>query len=127
MCAICAKDHGLLDTDGWKGFCSLAKRAQKMPRMVKPFKLRPHESSKKHMCGFEIPAVVMMLSNSTSFLHGDDKWQGATKLEMGQLHERNAFHDKGIGTTPGEEIKKNPSPSGAPAHVRGTVHACQTN
>jgi hypothetical protein len=39
-------------------------------------------------------------------LHGNDKRQGATKLEIDQLHEYNTFHDKGIGTTPGEEFKK---------------------
>jgi hypothetical protein len=33
-CAIYAKDHGLLDTEGWKRFRSLAKRAKKMLRMV---------------------------------------------------------------------------------------------
>jgi hypothetical protein len=32
--------------------------------------------------------------------------QSATKLEMGRLRGSDAFHDKGIGTTPGEQIKK---------------------
>ncbi len=44
-------------------------------------------------------------------LHGNNKWQSATKLEMDQLHEYNTFHDKGIGTTPGEEFKKIPPSS----------------
>ena len=39
-------------------------------------------------------------------LYGNNKWQDATKLEMGQLHEYETFHDKGIGTTPGEGYKK---------------------
>jgi hypothetical protein len=39
-------------------------------------------------------------------LHGNNKWQKATKLEIGQLHEYDTFQDKGIGTTPGEGFKK---------------------
>jgi hypothetical protein len=39
-------------------------------------------------------------------LHGNNTWQGATKLEMDQLHEYDTFHDKGIGRTPGEKFKK---------------------
>jgi hypothetical protein len=38
--------------------------------------------------------------------YDNDKWQSATKLEMGGLHECDVFHDKGIGTTPGEQFKK---------------------
>jgi hypothetical protein len=57
------------------------------------------------MYGFEIPR-----SNDDAIrlnkLHGNNKWQGTTKLEMDQLHEYNTFHNKGIGTTPGEEFKK---------------------
>jgi hypothetical protein len=41
--------HGLLDTDGWKGFHSLAKRAKKMLRMVNQSKLRPYKTCKKYM------------------------------------------------------------------------------
>jgi hypothetical protein len=35
-----------------------------------------------------------------------DKAIGTTPGEMSRLHEYNAFHDKDIGTTPGEQIKK---------------------
>jgi hypothetical protein len=104
-CAIYAKDTGLLDTDGWKRFRSLAKRAKKMLRMVNQSKIRSYKTSKKYMYGIEIPRSYddgVRLDN----LHGNDKWQTATKLEMDQLHEYDTFHDKGIGTTPGEEYKK---------------------
>ena len=98
-CAIYAKDAGLLDTDRWKRFRSLAKRAKKMLRMVNQSKLRSYETCKKCMHGIEIPR-----SHDDGIrldkLHGNDKWQSATKLEMGQLHEHDAFHDKGVGTTP---------------------------
>jgi hypothetical protein len=66
-CAIYAKVHGLLDTEGWKHFRSLAKRAKKMIRMVNQSKLRSYKTCKKYMYGFEIPEVMMMTSGSTSF------------------------------------------------------------
>jgi hypothetical protein len=96
---------GLLDTDGWKRLHSLAKRAKKMLRMVNQSKLQPYKTCKKYMYGFEIP-----LGDEDAIrldkLHGNDKWQSATKLEMDPLHKYDTFHDKGIGTTPGEEFKK---------------------
>jgi hypothetical protein len=104
-CAICAKDNGLLDTDGWKCFRSLVKRAKKMPCMVNQSKLRSYKTCKKHMHGIETPRNCEDCVRLDK-LHGSDKWQKATKLEMGQLHEHDAFQDKGIGTTPGEGFKK---------------------
>jgi hypothetical protein len=47
--------------------------------------------------------VMRLPSESTSFMHGNNKWQSATKLEMDQIQEYDTFHDKGIRTTPGEE------------------------
>jgi hypothetical protein len=104
-CAIYAKDHGLLDTDGWKRFRSLAKRAKKMLRMVNQSKLRSYKTCKKYMYGIEIPRGYDDAIRLDK-LHGHDKWQNATKLEMDQLHEYDTFHDKGIGTAPGEGFKK---------------------
>jgi hypothetical protein len=53
-CVIYAKDHGLLDTERWKRFRSLAKRAKKMLRMVNQSKLRSYKTCKKYMYSFEI-------------------------------------------------------------------------
>jgi hypothetical protein len=105
-CAIHAKDNGLLDTDGGKRFRSLAKRAKKMLCMVNQSKLRSYKTCKKHMYGFKIPQGYEEAITRLDKLHGNDKWQSVTKLEMDQLHEYNTFHDKGTGTTPGEEFKK---------------------
>jgi hypothetical protein len=57
------------------------------------------------MYGFEIP---MSYDDAIRLdkLHGNDNWVAATKLEMDQLHEYDTFHDKGVGTTPGEDFKK---------------------
>jgi hypothetical protein len=104
-CAVYAKGHGLLDTDGWKRFSSLAKRSQKMLRMVNQSKLRSCKTCKKHMCGVEVPRNYDDCIRLDK-LHGNNKWQRATKMEMDQLHECDAFHDKGIGTAPGEGFKK---------------------
>ncbi len=104
-CAVYAKDNGLLDTDGWKRFRKLAKRAKKMLRMVNQSKLRSYKTAKKFMYGFEIPRNYDDAIRLDK-LHGNEKWQSATKLEMDQLHEYETFHDKGVGTTPGEGFKK---------------------
>jgi hypothetical protein len=68
------------------------------------------------MYGFQIP---LSYEDATRLhkLHGNDKWQSATKLEMDQLHEYDTFHDKGIGTSPGEEFKK--------IQVHHLVYACK--
>jgi hypothetical protein len=57
------------------------------------------------MYGFKIPTGYKDAIRLDK-LHLNNKWQGATKLEMDQLHEYDTFHEKGIGTTPGEEFKK---------------------
>ena len=57
------------------------------------------------MYGFEIPRGYEEAIRLDK-LHGNNKWTNATKLEMDQLHEYDTFHDKGVGTTPGEDFKK---------------------
>jgi hypothetical protein len=74
--------------------------------MVNQSKLWPYKTCKKYMYGFEISLLGYEYAISLDKLRGNDKRQNATKLEMDQLHEYNTFHDKGIGTTPGEEFKK---------------------
>ena len=76
--------------------------------MVNQSKLRSYKTSKEYMYGFEVPRNYEDAIRLDK-LNGNDKWQSATKLEMDQmdqLHEYDTFHDKGIGTTPGEEFKK---------------------
>jgi hypothetical protein len=106
VCAIYGKDDGLLDTNGRKRFHSLAKRAKKkMLCMVNQSKLWPYKTREKYMYGFEISLLGYEDAISLDKLHANDNRQNATKLEMDQLHEYNTFHDKGIGTAPGEEFK----------------------
>jgi hypothetical protein len=67
---LLGKHHGLLDTDGWKRFQSLTKRAKKILRMVNQSKLRPYKTSKKYIYGFEIPLLGYedVIRDSTSFM-----------------------------------------------------------
>jgi hypothetical protein len=76
-----------------------------MLRMVNQSKLRSYKTCKKYMYGIKIPQNYDDCTRLDK-LHGNDKWQSTTKLEMSQLHKYDTFHDKGIGTTPGEGFKK---------------------
>jgi hypothetical protein len=98
-CAIYAKDHDLLEVDGWKRFRTLAKRAKKMLHMVNQAKLRSFRTAKKYMFGFEVPRDyndVLRLDG----LHGNSKWKDSMALEMAKLHEYNTFTDKGFSNVP---------------------------
>jgi hypothetical protein len=95
-------------TDGWKHFQSLAKITKTMLRMVNQSKLRSYKTCKKYMYGFQIPPGYEDVIRLLDKVHGNNKWQRATKLEMDQLHEYNTFHDKGIRPTLGEGFKKIP-------------------
>jgi hypothetical protein len=81
------------------------KRAKKLLGLVNQSKLRSYKTCKKYMYGFEIPRSYDDAIRLNK-LHGNNKWQGATNLEMDQLYKYDTFHDKGIGTTTGEEFKK---------------------
>ena len=104
-CAIYAKDNGLLDTEGWTRFRSLAKRAKKMLRMVNQSKMRSYKTCKKYMYGIEIPHNYEDAVRLDE-LHCHDKWKKCTEVEMGQLHEYDTIQDRGIGNSPGEGYKK---------------------
>jgi hypothetical protein len=78
-----------------------------MLRMVNQSKLvRSYKTcKKKYMYGFKIPLGyedVIRLDK----LHGIDKWQGATKLEMGQLHEYDTFHTNVLGQLLGRSSRR---------------------
>ncbi len=51
-CAIYAKRNGLLDTPGWRQFKRLAKRENKILRMLKQNKLKQIRRSPVYMYGF---------------------------------------------------------------------------
>ena len=93
-CAIYARDHDLLDTQGWKRFKKIANREKKMFRMVNQAKLRSYRHAPKYMFGYEVPknyAHALQLDAQ----NGNDKWKQCTKLEMQQLNEYDTFRDMG--------------------------------
>ena len=98
----------MLDTKGWKYFRSLSiKSVKKMLQMVNQSKLWSHKTCKKCMYSIEIPCSSDSDIRLDKLHHGNDKWKNCTKLEKGQLHEYDTFHDnKGIRTAPVEGFKK---------------------
>ena len=51
-CAIYARDHNLLELDGWKRFKGIAKREQKLMRLVNQAKLRSFRTAPRYKYGF---------------------------------------------------------------------------
>jgi hypothetical protein len=104
-CALYAKEHGLLELDGWKRFKGIAKRHKKLLRMVNQVKLRSFRTAPRYMYGYEVPknyehAVELDKRN------GNTKWQDCTKLEMDQLHEYSVFKDHGYKASAPDGYKK---------------------
>jgi hypothetical protein len=52
--AIYAKDNGLLDTQGWKHFKSIAQHQKKLTHMVNQAKVRSHSTVTKFKSGYQV-------------------------------------------------------------------------
>ena len=93
-CAIYAREHGLLDTPGWKQFKSIAKRQKKFTRMINQAKLRSFNNAPRFKYGFEVPRDyrhAMRLDEA----NGNDRWAKAVDLEFSQVDEYETFEDRG--------------------------------
>jgi hypothetical protein len=106
-CAIYTREHGLLDTPGWKRFKKIANREKKLLWMANQAKLRLFNTAPRFKSGFEIPRNydhAVFLDNR----NGNRKWQDAAKLEFDQLDEYSTFEDYGDSntTTQPSEYKK---------------------
>ena len=93
-CAIYARDNNLLELPGWKRFARLARRNQKMLRMVNQAKLRSYRRVPKYMYGYQVP------NDYKEALRFDEqnkntKWQDSTAAELAQIDEYETFTDKG--------------------------------
>ena len=73
-CAIFGREHGLLESPGWKCFRSLAKREKKLLKALNQAKLRSCRSSPRHKFGHEIPR-----NNDYDHVHSIDKRIGNNK------------------------------------------------
>jgi hypothetical protein len=106
MCAIYAKYHGLATGYRWmEKLLQSREESQEDATYGEPVQATVLQDLQEVHVRFEIPRTYDDAIRLDK-LHGNNKWQGATKLEMDHLHEYNTFHDKDIGTTPGEKFKK---------------------
>jgi hypothetical protein len=93
-CAVYAREHGLLEEEGWKRFKGIAKREKKMLHMVNQSRIKATRNAPRYKFGYRIPrnydeAMQFDLKN------GNTLWREATDLEMSQLAEYDTFRDLG--------------------------------
>jgi hypothetical protein len=94
-CTIYAKEHDLLDTEGWKRFRNTAKREKHFLRLVKQAKLCSYRNAPKYKFGYQIPRdyeEAMKFDKMTR----NDRWDLSVKAEMQQLDDYHCFIDAGI-------------------------------
>jgi hypothetical protein len=94
-CAVYAREHDLLDVEGWKCFLNLAKRKKHFLRLVKQAKMKSYHQSLKYKFGYRIPKDYEEALKLDE-LNQDTKWKVATITEMSQLKENKCFIDAGI-------------------------------
>ena len=104
-CAIYAREHGLLDKPGWKRFKGIAKREQKMLRMVNQAKLRSYRIVPKYKFGYIVPRDYAH-AEELDRTNKNTKWKSSVFLELGQIDDYKTFIDLGKGGTPPEGSKK---------------------
>ena len=92
--AVYAKEHGLLDTPGWKKLKSYARRAKKLMRMVNANKRAQRYNAVTYKFGVRLPRNVKE-AISLDAQNGNTYWQDAMALEISQLMEYETFTDMG--------------------------------
>ena len=93
-CAIYAKENNLLEKEGWKRFKSIARREKKFTRMAKQAFLRSFRSSPKYKYGHEVPRDYEDAIRLDR-INRNDKWDQATKTELGQINDYAVLKDVG--------------------------------
>ena len=96
-CTIYAREHDLLDLEGWKHFKGIAWHDKKLLCMVNQAKLWSYCTAPQYKYGYEVPqdynhAIELDKHN------GNTKWKALTALEMTQLNKYKTFKDLGKGT-----------------------------
>ena len=89
-----AKEHGLLDTPGWKSLNRYVRRTKKYQRMLNQAKRQTRRNAPVYKFGVQIPkgpkeAIELDRKN------GNTLWQDANKVELDKLAEYNTFNDRG--------------------------------
>ena len=93
-CAVYAKEHNLLKTQGWKLLKRHARTARRLIRTLKKSKHRQARASKKYKHGWVVPrdyahALQLDIHN------GNNKWKEPIDLEIEQIKEYQVFTDVG--------------------------------
>jgi hypothetical protein len=94
-CAVYAREHDLLDVEGWKHFQNLAKHKKHFLCLVKQAKMKSYCQSLKYKFGYRIPKDYEEALKLDE-LNQNTKWEDATITEMSQLKEYECFIDAGI-------------------------------
>jgi hypothetical protein len=94
-CAVYAREHDLLDIEGWKHFQNLAKHEKHFLHLVKQAKIRSYRQSPKYKFGYRIPKDFEEALKLDE-LNQNSKWEVATITKMSQLKEYECFIDAGI-------------------------------
>jgi hypothetical protein len=94
-CAVYAREHDLLDVEGWKHFQNLAKREKHFLCLIKQAKMKSYRQSTKYKFGYRIPKDYKEALKLDE-LNQNTKWEDATLTKMSQLKEYECFIDAGI-------------------------------
>ena len=104
-CAEYAKEHGLLDTEGWKRFRRYANNEPNINRSINQTRSRTSSREPFWKFGYLVPQThsqAMELDRK----NGNSNWKEAEETEMQQLLEYDTFIDKGIDFVPTSGYKK---------------------
>jgi hypothetical protein len=94
-CAVYAREHDLLDAEGWKRFWNLAKGEKHFLRLVKQAKMKSYRQPPKYKFGYRIPKDYEEALKLDE-LNQNTKWKDATITKMSQLKGYECFIDAGI-------------------------------
>jgi hypothetical protein len=89
--AVYAREHGLLEEEGWKWLKEIARRGKKMLCMVNQSRIKATRNEPRYKFGYCIPRNYDK-EMQLDLKNGNTLWREATDLEMLQLAE----YDTGI-------------------------------
>jgi hypothetical protein len=104
-CAQYAKQHGLLDTEGWKRFRCITSEFPKVERLINQAKTSTYKHEPFWKFGYLVPQTHWQAMDIDK-KNVNDFWKEAEATEMRQLLEYNTFVDKGTNCTPTPGYKK---------------------
>jgi hypothetical protein len=105
--AVYVKEKGLQDTPGFKHkrIHNIIKNQKKLLRSHRQMKLHSFRTKPVYMFGYQVPRNYEQAMELDA-RNGNNKWQTATDIELGQIDEYETFEDKGKGYKPGPDFKK---------------------